>query len=92
MTKPEFTWQFNLGHLLQVGATLVAVAVGWSVLDTRSQSNATAIAAIHVQLRDSENRLRVVEIQVTRADERYNAILDMLSRIDTRLERIEQVR
>jgi hypothetical protein len=81
-----------LGHLLQVGATLVAVAVGWSVLDTRSQSNATAIAAIHVQLRDSENRLRVVEIQVTRADERYNAILDMLSRIDTRLERIEQVR
>lgn len=92
MTRPQFVWEFNLGHILQAGATLIAITAGWVVLDSRSQANALAIAAVNDQTREMGLRLHALELQVARADERYSAILDMLARIDTRLDRIEQSR
>lgn len=90
MTRPNFVWELNFGHVLQALVTCAAVMAGWFTLDARSQANATAIVAIQEQTRDMELRMRTMELQVARADERYSAILDMLARIDTRLERIEQ--
>ena len=90
MTTPTLTSQISLGNLLQMGVTLAALAFGWAMLDARSATNAGAIEKLQAQDNEFESRLRGLETQVVRADERYVAILDMLARIDKRLERIEQ--
>ena len=90
MTTPTLTSQISLGNLLQMGVTLAALAFGWAMLDARSATNAVAIVKLQEENNAFESRLRGLETQVARADERYVAILDMLARIDKRLERIEQ--
>jgi len=35
MIKPEFSWQINLGHILQVGAIMFGITIGWFALEKR---------------------------------------------------------
>jgi hypothetical protein len=54
-------------------------------LDQESENRRTQAAAL-------EGRVRVVESSLARAEERNNAVLQVLGRIEARLERIEQGR
>lgn len=54
---PEFKSQITVGNLIQIGAMLAALAIGWAAMDARSQAASAAIA-------DHESRLRTLERDV----------------------------
>ena len=100
MTAPKFSMDINLGHVLQVGALLVAVALGWATMEHRTSSNTTAIAAqrddfeqdmqsLRAEFGAAKARVRAVETNAARADERLQSIYTLLARMDARLARIE---
>lgn len=98
--KPTFSWQISFGNLVQLAVLLVGITAGWVIIDGRSQSNQRGvdeIKALVVQMgdrqetyqRDTDVRLRFLESQWVRSDERNTSILTLLGRVDARLERIE---
>ena len=89
MMKPQFSMSLNLGHLLQIGTLIIAATVGWVTMDARTSSNSDGIKSLRKDLIAAETRIRAVETSSVRADERMQGIFTLLSRIDARLERIE---
>jgi len=98
--KPTFSWQISFGNLVQLGVLLVGITGGWFIIDGRSQGNQQGVKEIkalvtQMDLRQAEYqkdvdvRLRSLENQWVRSDERYTSILTLLGKVDGRLERIE---
>lgn len=98
--KPTFSWQISFGNLVQMGVLLVGITGGWFIIDGRSQGNQAGvleIKALVLQMdqrqadyqKDVDVRLRFLENQWVRSDERYTSILTLIGKIDGRLERIE---
>ena len=54
---PEIKSQITTGNLIQIGAMLVALAIGWAAMDARSQAATTTLS-------DHEARLRTLERDV----------------------------
>lgn len=95
--SPFFSRQISVGNVLQIGVMIIGLTVGWITMDLRSQGNHQALSEIGVDMQDLQEdldtldvRLRNVETEQARADERFGSILAILSRIDARLERIEE--
>lgn len=93
---PLFSRQISVGNVLQIGIMIVGLTIGWITMDLRSQGNQEALVTISGDVADLQTdidsldaRLRNVETEQARADERFGSILAILSRIDARLERIE---
>lgn len=96
MTKPQFSMNFNLGHLLQITSLIVAVTVGWMRMDALTSENsrkisdtAESIRSLSANHQGDRVRIRNLETTTARADERMQSIYAILSRIDGRLERME---
>lgn len=94
MTAPAFEWRISLGNIIQITLLLIAGSIGWATFDARITANQTAIqsttkSSARVDA-DHETRLRIMETSNVRAEERLSSIYSLLSRIDGRLERIEQ--
>lgn len=88
--------QITKGNIWSIGATLATfIGMGATVLwsysttDARTTENAKAIMDARAERGQMEIRLRSLETQQARADERFSNILSYLARIDSRLERIE---
>lgn len=90
----------SVGNLLNLAALLVAVAVGWGVMTERGEHTRSEMTDIKEGLRQEvatrrdgqgalEARIRTLESSQARADERFNSVLQVLGRIEARLERIE---
>lgn len=88
--RPEFTKQISFGQVVQIVVLLGGFWGGYVLLQKQAEDNARAIADARSERTALEIRLRTVETQQARADERFSSILGYLSRIDSRLERIEQ--
>lgn len=54
---PEYKSWITAGNVLQIGAVIVALSIGWAVMDARSQAATAAIA-------DHEDRIRTLERDV----------------------------
>lgn len=78
-----------MGNVIQIVMLIIAAAVGWATFDARISANETAIREGTMQRAAYEVRLRTVETNYARTDERLSSILSLLGRIDARLERIE---
>jgi hypothetical protein len=90
MTRPTFQWQISLGHVIQIAMLVAAAGIGWATFDARITANEKSVVrAVDVQ-GQMEGRLRALETATARSDERLTSILNMLARIDARLERIER--
>lgn len=100
---PRIDQNISLGNILNLVALLAAVAVGWGVMSERGENTRKGLDSMDVSLREeSENRrqqsaalearIRTLESSQARADERFNSVLQVLGRIEARLERIEQAR
>lgn len=98
---PSLPWSISLGNVLQIATTLIIVAGFFFTTDNRTQANAkaiddlsTVVGELSQQLRsellDVESRLRTLEQKDARNDERLTNMLALLSRIDSRLERLEE--
>ena len=100
MTTPKLENKMSIGNILNLLALVVAVAVGWGVMRERGESTREHMTELRETLRQEvstrregqgalESRMRVVESNLARAEERNNAVLQVLGRIEARLERIE---
>ena len=100
MTKPQIENKMSIGNILNLLALIVAVAVGWGVMRERGESTRENMTEIRETLRQEvitrregqgalEARIRALESSQARADERFNSVLQVLGRIEARLERIE---
>ena len=100
MTKPQIENKMSIGNILNLLALVVAVAVGWGVMRERGESTREHMTELRETLRQEvstrregqvalEARIRALESSQARADERFNSVLQVLGRIEARLERIE---
>ena len=100
VNSPKIENRMSLGNLLNLLALVVAVAVGWGVMRERGESTRESMTEIRETLRHEvstrregqgalEARIRALESSQARADERFNSVLEVLGRIEARLERIE---
>jgi hypothetical protein len=94
--SPIFLRSISVGNVIQIGVMIIGLTVGWITMDMRSQGNTQALQALGTDITSIQDdidgfdaRMRVVETEQARADERFGSILSLLSRIDARLERIE---
>ena len=87
--KPEFTKQINFGQVIQILVLVAGFWGGYVLLQKQSEDNTAAIQEARSERVALELRIRSVENQQARADERFSNILSYLARIDSRLERIE---
>lgn len=90
MVAPKMQWQFSIGNITQIAVFLVTLAVGWTTMSAQIKTNTQAISEGKAARSEMEMRLRAMENSNARADERLSNIFTLLSRIDARLERIEQ--
>ena len=100
MTKPQIENKMSIGNILNLLALVVAVAVGWGIMRERGESTRENMTELRDTLRQEvttrregqgalEARIRALESSQARADERFNSVLQVLGRIEARLERIE---
>lgn len=100
MTGPKIENRLSVGNIINLVALVGAIAVGWGVMSERGEQTREQMADIRATLsqevatrRDNqgslEARIRALESSQARADERFNSVLQVLGRIEARLERIE---
>ena len=70
---PDYKSQITFGNLFQIVAMIVALAIGWSAMDARSQAATAAIT-------DHEARLRTLERDVISGIARIEQRLIQLER------------
>jgi hypothetical protein len=80
-------WDFSLGNIINLVAMGVAVAVAWGAMSERSDVTHKGIKEVEAMQAASETRIRTLEMSQARADERLASILQIVSRIETRLEK-----
>lgn len=100
MPEAGIKWEVSAGSLINLGAMVVAVAIAWSVMNERSKHTRESMDALtrtvnqevitrRAGIETLEARIRALESAQARADERFNSVLQVLGRIEARLERIE---
>ena len=86
---PSITPNISLGNLLNILAMIVAVAIAWANIINVAQANSRDVAKNDLRINDVEVRVRTLENNQSRADERLINIIEMLNRIDGRLAKME---
>ncbi len=92
--------KISYGSILNFVGLIFAVAVAWGIMSERGENTKDQLEALRATLqqevttrRDAqgalEGRVRALESSQARADERFNSVLQVLGRIEARLERIE---
>jgi hypothetical protein len=91
--KERFDPKISVGNLIQIGVLLVALTFGWAEMESRSDQSEKEIARLQASIDQFagtlELRVRTLESSAVRSDERVANMISLLSRIDSRLERIE---
>ena len=86
----EYKRQISFGNMVQIGVTLVTVTLAYAAVNATASANRETIAQALTAQASMEGRLRALENTQARDDERMTNILQLLNRIDGRLERIER--
>jgi hypothetical protein len=86
---PSITPNISLGNLLNIFAMIVAVAIAWANINNVAQANSRDVMKNDQRINDVEVRVRTLENNQSRTDERLINIIEMLNRIDGRLEKME---
>jgi hypothetical protein len=89
MPMPSITPNISLGNLLNILAMIVAVSIAWANISNVAQANSRDVGKNDLRINDVEVRVRTLENNQSRADERLINIIEMLNRIDQRLEKME---
>jgi septal ring factor EnvC (AmiA/AmiB activator) len=100
MAEPRLRWDFSFGNIVNLVALIIAVGVSWGVMSERSTASQKQVQALETTLTNMisqkqtedaklELRVRNLETNQARADERLSSILQVLGRIEARLERFE---
>jgi hypothetical protein len=87
MADSPIRWDFSLGNLINLAAMGIAVAVAWGSMSERSDLTHKGIKELEAMQNAAETRIRSLETGQVRSDERLASILQIVSRIETRLEK-----
>lgn len=87
--KPRVTPYISTGNLITIFFGFVTAAGMFFMMDARSQNNADDIVALMAEVESHDDKINDLYLTQARSDERFNSILELLSRIDQRLEKIE---
>jgi hypothetical protein len=101
MPSPKYRPDVSLGSLLQIAVLLIGLGSGYAAIQGQVKANAAAIAESMARIAEQgdqmksqfngvELRVRMLENEQARADERFSSIIAGLARIETRLERIDR--
>lgn len=85
--NPYIRWDFSLGNIINLAAMGVAIAVAWGSMSERSDLTHKGIKELETMQTAAESRIRTLEMNQARADERLSSILQIVSRIEARLEK-----
>lgn len=99
--KPAFTPSISFGNLLTLATIIVAVGVAWGQVTSsieserslRSQNQEQVIEAVSGISRDNEKmeqRVRALEQQQARIDERFTMMISLLTDLKTEVSRLAQ--
>lgn len=88
MARPSFSPMISLGNVIQVVLLLLTVAGAWFTLDNRVSNNALSIEKMGGDHQDYSNRIRSIEKEQVRSDERFSSILQSMSRIEKTIDRV----
>ena len=100
MTTPKIDNRMSIGNIITLIVVLAGFAVAWGAMTERGDQTRENLTEIRETLRQEvttrregqaslESRIRALESSQARADERFNSVLQVLGRIEARLERIE---
>lgn len=100
MTPPQIDRKISLGSALNLIVLVIGIAVSWGVMTERNsdmQGNIEGLSAAldkeGTERRASSNqlelRIRSLENDAARSSAQYDALLQILARIEARLERME---
>ena len=100
MTTPKIDNRISIGNIITLFIVLAGFAVAWGTMRERGDQTRENLTEIRETLRQEvatrrdaqgalEGRVRALESSQARADERFNSVLQVLGRIEARLERIE---
>lgn len=100
--KPQFTPTFSFGNVAQIGITVAAMAVAWGNFQTKVSNNAEQVHTVIQAIEDASDeaqrdkealgaRIRYLEAQSARTDERYNLILQMISEMKTQVNELTKM-
>lgn len=75
--KAEISW----GSIMSTGTVLIGLAVGWTVMDQRSQQTAAAVAGLEVKLDEMDARFRSVEAGSPKAADLEREVIELEARM-----------
>ncbi|APX88637.1 hypothetical protein BV394_01915 [Brevirhabdus pacifica] len=90
MTKPEFSPAITLGNVIQIAVLLVSVGAYYASTANSLETITLQIEQARIDRRDMDIRMRLLETQAARTDERFASILTFMARSDARQERLER--
>lgn len=89
-SRLRFDGTINLATVISMVGIIISGVIWAGSLDSRlsslETSFATRVESAQTREVDQESRLRTLELQMTRSDEKFNAILDRLQIIQQRVE------
>jgi hypothetical protein len=85
--SPYIRWDLSIGNILTMLAMGITAAIAWGSMNERSDATHKGIKELEMMQSASDTRIRALEMNQTRTDERLNSILQIVSRIETRLEK-----
>ena len=88
MTRPKIDPTISLGNVLTIGTLVFLAGIGWARLESSLSLVEERFALYDADAQDRETRIRVLEFDATRSNERQVAMLSTLIRIEARLEEI----
>lgn len=91
MAEPTIS-RIGLSTIIQMGALIVTISASWFIMDGRTRVNEERNAAIEISIKEFDQRLRLLEQEQARNDERFDSVIALLTRIDARLERLENLK
>ena len=97
--RPVFTRTISFGNVVQIATLLLAVGAGWATLNGELGNVGEDVEAVSARVDDGaaqraavEVRVRALEIEAARADERYSQLVTMIAAIRDSIIRLEQLR
>lgn len=90
MTALEIDKRITFGNVLVLGGIIVSMSMGWANLSSQNSRVSAEVATAAALAQANEARVRALENQTARQDERLSSILASLAKIEKMMEQSQQ--
>ena len=90
MTALEIDKRISFGNVLVLGGIIVSMSMAWANLSSQSSKLAAEVASATALAQANEARVRALENQTARQDERLSSILASLAKIEKLMEQSQR--